>query len=316
MKCKLCKGLARLNSPFRVLLTGTPLQNCLAELLALLQYVLPSVPLREDFFLSQGDPENKRLNRGLISQARDLLEQCMIRRIKSEVEGSLLPKIEYVIKPPLTQLQRKWYRSFLETDYESGAAASMLTKHQLMMKVLQCGKVASHPKSIVLTADRERKKNADMAKRAQGSMFVKVHDKGPTTPEAVAAETELRNLVGEKLVSSCGKLAVLDRLMHQKKKAGSRVLVFSQYTLTLDVIEEYVKFRFGAMGAAYLRLDGTTNRIQREMDMRSFNKPGSGIFCYLISTRAGGQGINLATADTVVLYDTCWNPQVDLQVSD
>ncbi|OEU15290.1 SNF2_N-domain-containing protein, partial [Fragilariopsis cylindrus CCMP1102] len=282
--CKLCKGLARLNTPFRVLLTGTPLQNCLAELIALLQYILPSVPIEEHLLLppsttnSTDNAETKGLDRALISQARILLESCMIRRIKSEVEASLLPKIEYVLKPPLTRLQRKWYRSFLESD--GSKAMGLLSKNQLMMKVLQLGKVANHPKAIALTYD------------------------------------QLRGLVGEKLVNSCGKLALLDRLMLAKKQKDSRVLVFSQFTLTLDVLEEYVKHRFGRMGVAYLRLDGTTGRIQREMDMRSYNKPGCGIFCYLISTRAGGQGINLATADTVILYDTCWNPQVDLQAQD
>ena len=283
-----------------MLLTGTPLQNCLAELIALLQYILPSVPIEEHLLLpisttnSTDNAETKGLDRALISQARILLESCMIRRIKSEVEASLLPKIEYVLKPPLTRLQRKWYRSFLESD--GSKAMGLLSKNQLMMKVLQLGKVANHPKAIALTYDRERTKNASMVKRAQGSMFVKLNVEGvPQTPEAIASEKELRGLVGEKLVNSCGKLALLDRLMLAKKQKDSRVLVFSQFTLTLDVLEEYVKHRFGRMGVAYLRLDGTTGRIQREMDMRSYNKPGCGIFCYLISTRAGGQGINLAT---------------------
>ena len=81
------------------------------------------------------------------------------------------------------------------------------------------------------------------------------------------------------------------------------------------MLEEYAAARWGALGTAFFRLDGTTNRIAREMDMRSFNAPASKAFLYLISTRAGGMGINLATADTVVLYDTCYNPQVDLQVT-
>jgi SWI/SNF-related matrix-associated actin-dependent regulator of chromatin subfamily A member 5 len=307
--CKLCKGLARLNTPFRVLLTGTPLQNCLAELIALLQYILPSVPIEEHLLSppsttkTTDNAETKGLDRALISQARILLESCMIRRIKSEVEASLLPKIEYVLKPPLTRLQRKWYRSFLESD--GSKAMGLLNKNQLMKKVLQLGKVANHPKTIALTYDRERTKAASMVKRAQGSMFVKLNVEGvPQTPEAIASEIELRGLVGEKLVNSCGKLALLDRLMLTKKQQGSRVLVFSQFTLTLDVLEEYVKHRFGSMGVAYLRLDGTTGRIQREMDMRSYNKPGCGIFCYLISTRAGGQGINLATGtyNFIVVY--------------
>ena len=98
-----------MNSPFRVLLTGTPLQNNLNELLALLNYILPSVPLREELLTldSKTQQSSKVLNRRLVSQARTLLENCMIRRIKSDVESSLLPKIEYVLRPPLTRLQRK-----------------------------------------------------------------------------------------------------------------------------------------------------------------------------------------------------------------
>jgi len=321
--CKLCKGLARLNSPFRVLLTGTPLQNCLAELLALMSYILPSVPIHDDLVIKTNTPgsnnETKVLDRLLISQASTLLETSMIRRIKSEVEASLLPKIEYVLKPPPTRLQRKWYRSFLESTNSDHDRASMglLTKTQLMHKVLQLGKVANHPKALALTYDRERAKAACIAKRAEGSMFIKLGTEDvPRTQQALANETELRGLVGEKLINSGGKLALLDRLLLRKKREGSRVLIFTQFTLTLDILEEYVKYRFGQRGVAYLRLEGNTGRIQREMDMRSFNKPKCGIFCYLISTRAGGQGINLATADTVVLYDTCWNPQVDLQAQD
>lgn len=192
-------------------------------------------------------------------------------------------------------------RSFLESD-NSIASTGMLTKDQLMSKVLQCGKVASHPKTLLLTYEREKKRYEDRVKRAQGSMFIKV-DKydAEQTPEAIASQRELRELVGEKLVSSSGKLMLLDRLLLAKQREGSRVLIFSQWTLTLDVIEEYVKYKFGTMGSAYLRLDGTTGRIQREMDMRSFNKPGSSIFCYLISTRAGGQGINLATGKYITI---------------
>ena len=126
---------------------------------------------------------------------------------------------------------------------------------------------------------------------------------------------ELRALDGaSSLAAASGKLAVLDRLLTRKKAQGSRVLLFSQFTLALDVLEEYCLQQFGRAG--YLRLDGATNRIDREMDVRSFNVDFSPVFIYLISTRAGGQGINLATADTVVLYDTCWNPQVDLQAED
>jgi SWI/SNF-related matrix-associated actin-dependent regulator of chromatin subfamily A member 5 len=117
-------------------------------------------------------------------------------------------------------------------------------------------------------------------------------------------------------VQAGGKLQVLDRLLTRVLAKGSRVLVFSQWTLTLDVLCIYCETRFGAEGVGYLRLDGSTNRIKREMDVRSYNAPGSKIPVYLISTTAGGMGINLATADVVVLYDSSWNPQVDLQAQD
>ena len=118
------------------------------------------------------------------------------------------------------------------------------------------------------------------------------------------------------MIRHAGKLQLLDRLLLKLKHAGSRVLLFSQWTETLDVLEEYCTYRFGRLGQAFLRLDGQTNRILREIDVRKFNAPGSEVFIYLISTKAGGVGINLATADSVVLYDSCFNPQVDLQAQD
>jgi SWI/SNF-related matrix-associated actin-dependent regulator of chromatin subfamily A member 5 len=112
--------------------------------------------------------------------------------------------------------------------------------------------------------------------------------------------------VGEEMVEASGKLKVLDRMLPKMKADGHRVLLFSQFTSMLDILEEYCQMR----GHEYVRLDGSTNRVQRRLDMRRFNAPGSNLFVFLISTRAGGVGINLASADTVVLYDSDWNPQV------
>ena len=239
----------------------------------------------------------------------------MIRRVKSEVESSLLPKLEYVLKPPLTPLQRDWYRMVFGA---AGEAAGLLTAQQLMAKMLQLQKVVNHPKTIALSIDRDRRAAAARHAAAAGSEFIKVPplDSSHLPPEAREREATLRALNGPSLIASSGKLALLDRLLVRAVAAGSRVLIFSQFTLTLDVLEQYVSERWGGLGEAYFRLDGTTNRIAREMDMRSFNAPNSQAFLYLISTRAGGQGINLATADIVVLYDTCYNPQVDLQAQD
>lgn len=104
-------------------------------------------------------------------------------------------------------------------------------------------------------------------------------------------------------------MVVLDKLLHKLKEAGSRVLIFSQMTRVLDILEDYCMWR----GMQYCRLDGQTPHEERNMYINEFNAPGSDKFVFLLSTRAGGLGINLATADIVIMYDNDWNPQVDLQ---
>jgi SWI/SNF-related matrix-associated actin-dependent regulator of chromatin subfamily A member 5 len=88
-----------------------------------------------------------------------------------------------------------------------------------------------------------------------------------------------------------------------------RVVLFSQFTRMLDILDDYCAMR----GFKYCRLDGSTNRVQRAVDIMRFNQEGSETFIYLVSTRAGGLGVNLQTADTCILYDSDWNPQQDLQ---
>lgn len=99
------------------------------------------------------------------------------------------------------------------------------------------------------------------------------------------------------------------RLLPKLQVGGHRVLIFSQFTKMLDILADYCRLR----KFHYARLDGSTNRVQRAIDVRLFNQDNSPLFIFLMSTRAGGLGINLQTADTVILYDSDWNPQVDLQ---
>merc|ERR1719502_535455 len=118
--------------------------------------------------------------------------------------------------------------------------------------------------------------------------------------------------VTEELVRSSNKMVLLDTLLPKLRAGGHRCLIFSQFTAMLDVLDDYCRLR----GFRYARLDGSTNRVQRAIDVRLFNQPDSEHFIFLMSTRAGGLGINLQTADTVVLYDSDWNPQIDLQAQD
>lgn len=107
-------------------------------------------------------------------------------------------------------------------------------------------------------------------------------------------------------------MVVLDKLLARMKNQGSRVLIFSQMSRVLDILEDYCVFR----DHSYCRIDGTTSHEDRISAIDEYNKPGSDKFVFLLTTRAGGLGINLTAADIVVLYDSDWNPQADLQAMD
>ncbi|XP_042462025.1 ISWI chromatin-remodeling complex ATPase CHR11-like isoform X3 [Zingiber officinale] len=107
-------------------------------------------------------------------------------------------------------------------------------------------------------------------------------------------------------------MVLLDKLLPKLKERDSRVLIFSQMTRLLDILEDYLLYR----GYQYCRIDGNTGGEERDASIETFNQPGSQKFIFLLSTRAGGLGINLATADVVILYDSDGNPQVDLQAQD
>ena len=283
-------------------------QNNLHELWALLNYILPGL-LSSDLF-DTADVAGADVDQALVKQARMLLEAVMVRRLKEEVEKSLQPKLEFVLKVPLTAMQRKWYQ---RTLVKAKGTEQLMSYNQLLSVMIQLQKVANHPKSILFQYNRDKLKAASLSKRAAGSNFIQ--PKAPTLGDSAKhLVAELESMSGESLISASGKLSMLDRLLRRSRTEGSRVLVFSQYTLTLDVLQQYLTEAFGT--ESFLRLDGKTNRIVREMEVRAFNSGSAQHWIYLISTRAGGQGINLASANIVILFDTCWNPQVDLQAQD
>jgi SWI/SNF-related matrix-associated actin-dependent regulator of chromatin subfamily A member 5 len=319
------RALSRIVCPFRLLLTGTPLQNDLHELWSLLNYILPDVFAESTSFDEGVHIGNDTLNKKTCLQARAVLENgMMLRRLKVDVETILLPKLYRKIYVGMTDLQKKWYRSVLtggrDGDSE-GADGAPLSFNELWMIVAQLQKVVNHPKQLYDAREKRRRLEYGRVEkaRAEGAEFCLLppqFERPAPGSAAYCAERELSTLSEISLIKSSGKLAMLDRLLLGLKQKGSRVLLFSQYTQTLDVLQDYLTFRFGPIGKCFLRLDGQTARINRELDVRSFNSPGSEIFLYLISTKAGGVGINLATADSVVMYEPCWNPQVDLQAED
>ena len=117
---------------------------------------------------------------------------------------------------------------------------------------------------------------------------------------------------GEHVVEASGKLVLVDRLLKKTIAAGEQALLFSGFTTMLDILEDFCTMR----GLDFCRLDGSTSLEDRELQISEFTRKGSKKQVFLISTRAGGLGLNLMSANHVILYDSDWNPQVDLQAMD
>ncbi|NXE48262.1 SMCA1 protein, partial [Casuarius casuarius] len=252
-KSKLSEIVREFKTTNRLLLTGTPLQNNLHELWALLNFLLPDV-----------------------FNSADVLKPFLLRRIKAEVEKSLPPKKEVKIYLGLSKMQREWYTRILMKDIDILNSAGKMDKMRLLNILMQLRKCCNHP-----------------------YLFDGAEPGPPYTTDT-------------HLITNSGKMLVLDKLLAKLREQGSRVLLFSQMTRLLDILEDYCMWR----GYEYCRLDGQTPHEEREEAIDTFNAPNSSKFIFMLSTRAGGLGINLATADVVILYDSDWNPQVDLQAMD
>ena len=265
------------NSRNRLLITGTPLQNNLHELWALLNFLLPDVfgdsEAFDQWFSTQESDQDT-----VVQQLHRVLRPFLLRRVKSDVEKSLLPKKEINLYVPMSEMQVKWYQKILEKDIDAvnGAAGKRESKTRLLNIVMQLRKCCNHP-----------------------YLFEGAEPGPPYTTD-------------EHLVYNSGKMVILDKILSRMQKQGSRVLIFSQMSRVLDILEDYCVFR----DYNYCRIDGTTAHEDRIAAIDDYNKPDSDKFVFLLTTRAGGLGINLTSADIVVLYDSDWNPQADLQAMD
>jgi SNF2 family DNA or RNA helicase len=273
----------------RILLTGTPLQNNLPELWALLNFLLPSIFSSVDTFdqwfnkpfaafrnqpaVVKGAPAetenslNQEEQLLIVNRLHEVLRPFMLRRVKDQVLDQLPEKTETVLRCDLSGWQRNLYKSIhnkntLDEEKGSGGVNNAM---------MQLRKVCNHP-------------------------YLFLNDW----------------YVDEDIVRSSGKFELLDRMLPKLKGAGHRVLMFSQMTTLMTILERYFDYK----SLKYLRLDGSTSSEEREKRMFMFNDPDSPYFIFLLSTRAGGLGLNLATADTVIIFDSDWNPMMDAQAQD
>ena len=251
----------------RLLLTGTPLQNNLHELWALLNFLLPDIFSSADQFDDWFDLEieDEEAKKNIISQLHKILRPFMLRRLKADVAKGLPPKTETILMVGMSAMQKKLYKQLLLRDLDSiTGKASGKNRTAVLNIVMQLRKCCGHP-----------------------YLFEGVEDR-------------TLDPLGEHLVENCGKLSMVDKLLKRLKELDSRVLIFTQMTKVLDILEDYMVMR----GYEYCRIDGNTTYEDRESQIADFNREGSTRFVFLLSTRAGGLGINLQTADVCVLYGT------------
>uniref|UniRef100_A0A8C8I8Y1 SNF2 related chromatin remodeling ATPase 1 n=1 Tax=Oncorhynchus tshawytscha TaxID=74940 RepID=A0A8C8I8Y1_ONCTS len=277
-KSKLSEIVREFKTTNRLLLTGTPLQNNLHELWSLLNFLLPDVFNSANDFDSWFDTNNCLGDQKLVERLHAVLRPFLLRRIKAEVEKNLPPKKEVKIYLGLSKMQREWYvyTRILMKDIDILNSSGKTDKMRLLNILMQLRKCCNHP-----------------------YLFDGAEPGPPYTTDT-------------HLVTNSGKMVALDKLLPKVQEQGSRVLIFSQMTRVLDILEDYCMWR----GYEYCRLDGNTPHEARQEAIEAYNADNSSKFIFMLSTRAGGLGINLATADVVILYDSDWNPQVDLQAMD
>ncbi|XP_048234763.1 probable ATP-dependent DNA helicase CHR12 isoform X2 [Ricinus communis] len=265
----------------RLLLTGTPIQNSLQELWSLLNFLLPnifnSVQNFEEWFNA---PFADRCHVALtdeeelliIRRLHHVIRPFILRRKKDEVEKYLPGKSQVILKCDMSAWQKVYYQQVTEIGRVGLQTGSGKSK-SLQNLSMQLRKCCNHPYLFVGDYNMWRR---------------------------------------EEIIRAAGKFELLDRLLPKLRATGHRVLLFSQMTRLMDILEIYLQLH----DFKYLRLDGSTKTEERGTLLKQFNAPDSPYFMFLLSTRAGGLGLNLQTADTVIIFDSDWNPQMDQQAED
>ena len=277
-------------SSYRLLLTGTPLQNNLSELWALLNFLLPKIfNSCEDFEKWFNQPFSSKLpgekNTELteeqelliINRLHHILFPFLLRREKKEVEKELPSKIEYVIKLQMSEWQNIVYNQIKEQGLlAEDPSTGKIGKKALMNTMMQLRKICNHPYLFIDYTN---------------SMWEQID---------------------EYIYKSSGKFEFLDRIIPKLLYFKHKILIFSQMTQLLNVLERYFIFK----GIKCLRLDGATKSEERGRQIELFSDNKEDYMVFILSTRAGGLGLNLQAADTVIIFDSDWNPQMDIQAQD
>lgn len=271
----LYQALSALRIPFKLLLTGTPLQNNQRELFNLLQFLDPSKNAQAL------EVEYQVLNKENIVKLHNLLRPFFLRRTKAQVLDFLPTMAQIIVPVSMSALQKELYKSILAKNADLlqsifGGEKRATAKGGLRNILMQLRKCLCHP--FVYNSEIEER-----------------------TQEAAVSH--------QRLVEASSKLQLLELMLPKLRERGHRVLIFSQFLDMLTIVEDFLE----DLGLEHLRLDGSLTSLERQHRIDAFNAEDSSVFAFLLSTRAGGVGINLATADTVIILDPDFNPHQDIQ---
>ncbi|KAL8657488.1 MAG: hypothetical protein Q9226_001864 [Calogaya cf. arnoldii] len=341
---QIARALQGLSAEYRLILTGTPLHNDMLELWALLHWLYPevftedtSVIFKEAFNLTKG-----QVSTTFMDDARRLLERIMLRRMKNSegVDLNLPPKTEVLLYIPLTPMQRFWYQRLL-TRADQGLLEDLFQDAQQkefalledeaqdqqswhakdLEQVTAPGKIgddAAWKESREIIRQALEQEQQDQSKKSAWKKLMNLLmqlRKCCNHPYLLPHAEPNPYYLGEHIMHASGKFIVLDKIIRelvisQRKK----ILIFSGFTRMLDCCEDLLNLRGGSgEHFRYLRLEGSTSRARRNLNIRMFNQIDSEERVMLISTKAGGLGINLTAASDVVMMDLEWNPQLTLQ---
>ncbi|KAL7801473.1 PHD/FYVE-zinc-finger like domain-containing protein [Trichoderma afarasin] len=272
----LYNALKSMKIPFRLLLTGTPLQNNKRELFNLLQFI------DEKQNAEKLDEEYAVLDKDNLPKLHEKIRPYFLRRTKLGVLKFLPPMAQIILPVTMTVIQEKLSKSIMAKNPQliravfANSKMNAKDRGSLNNILMQLRKCLCHP-----------------------FMY----------SEAIEERHHDPVVLHRNLVEASAKLLLLEIMLPKLKERGHRVLIFSQFLQQLDIIEDFLN----GVGYGYRRLDGSISSLEKQRRIDAFNEPGSELFAFLLSTRAGGVGINLATADTVIIMDPDFNPHQDIQ---